>query len=114
MTPSAPADAGYRRRTAVRRPRCSAVAMGLASMRHSGHYALLGRCPSLASLTGDYRDVMSDFMDKAKAALGDLKDNPLLDKAEDIADDKAQEAGTIGSIADKADDAIDQIQGTKD
>ena len=53
-------------------------------------------------------------MDKAKATLGDLKGNPLLDEAEDIAEDKAQEGGTAGSIADKADDAIDQIQGTKD
>jgi hypothetical protein len=57
---------------------------------------------------------MSDFMDKAKDALGDLKDNPLLDKAEDIAEDKAAEGGTIGTVADKADDVIDQIQGTKD
>jgi len=57
---------------------------------------------------------MSDFLNKAKDALGDLKDNPLLDKAEDIAEDKAAEGGTIGAIADKADDAIDQIQGTKD
>ena len=61
-----------------------------------------------------YRAVMSDFINKAKDALGDLKNNPLLDKAEDIAEDKAAEGGTIGSIADKADDAIDQIQGTKD
>ena len=57
---------------------------------------------------------MSDFMDKAKGALGDLNNNPLLDKAEDIAEDKAHEGGTIGTVADKADDAIDQIQGTKD
>ena len=61
---------------------------------------------------------MSDFLDKAKDALGDatdkLKDSGLLDKAEDIAEDKAQEGGTIGTVADKADDAIDQIQGTKD
>ena len=53
-------------------------------------------------------------MNKAKDALGDLKGNPLLDKAEDIAEDKAAEGGTVGAIADKADDAIDQIQGTKD
>ena len=53
-------------------------------------------------------------MDTAKAALGDMQNNPLLDKAEDIAEDKAVEGGTIGGIADKADDAIDQIQGTKD
>ena len=57
---------------------------------------------------------MSDFLDKAKDAVGDLKGNPLLDKAEDIAEDKADDGGTIGSVADKADDAIDQIQGTKD
>jgi hypothetical protein len=57
---------------------------------------------------------MSDFMDKAKDALGDLKDNPLLDKAEDVAEDKAAEGGTIGTVADKADDVIDKIQGTKD
>lgn len=57
---------------------------------------------------------MSDFLNKAKDALGDIKDNPLLDKAEDIAEDKAKEGGTIGAIADKADDVIDQIQGTKD
>ena len=57
---------------------------------------------------------MSDFLNKAKEALGDVKDNPLLDKAEDIAEEKAAEGGTIGAIADKADDVIDQIQGTKD
>ena len=57
---------------------------------------------------------MSDFLNKATDALGGLKDNPLLDKAEDIAEDKADDGGTIGGIADKADDAIDQIQGTKD
>ena len=61
-----------------------------------------------------YRFVMSDFIDKAKHALGGLKDNPLLDKAEDIAESKADDGGTIGAIADKADDVIDQIQGTKD
>ena len=53
-------------------------------------------------------------MDKAKGALGDLKNNPLFDKAEDIAENKAAEGGTTGGLADKADDAIDQIQGTKD
>ena len=53
-------------------------------------------------------------MNKAKDALGGLKDSPLLDQAEDIAEDKADDGGTIGAIADKADDAIDQIQGTKD
>ena len=53
-------------------------------------------------------------MDKAKGALGDAKNNPLLDKAEDIAESKAEQGGTVGGIADKADDAIDQIQGTKD
>lgn len=57
---------------------------------------------------------MSDFLDKAKDAVGGLKDNPLLDSAEDLAEDKAKEGGTLGAIADKADDAIDQIQGTKD
>ena len=57
---------------------------------------------------------MSDFIDKAKGALGDAKNNPLLDKAEDIAESKAEQGGTVGGIADKADDAIDQIQGTKD
>jgi hypothetical protein len=61
-----------------------------------------------------YRAAMSDFMDKAKEAASGLKDSPLLDTAEDIAEDKATEGGTIGNIADKADDAIDQIQGTKD
>ena len=61
-----------------------------------------------------YRSVISAFMDTAQAALGDMQNNPLSDKAEDIAEDKAVEGGTIGGIADKADDAIDQIQGTKD
>ena len=61
-----------------------------------------------------YRVVMSDFLDKAKHALGDLKGNPLLDKAEDVAESKAEEGGSIGAIADKVDDVIDQIQGTKD
>jgi hypothetical protein len=61
---------------------------------------------------------MSDFLDKAKDMAGDavdkVKDSGLLDKAEDVAEDKAAEGGTLGSVADKADDAIDQIQGTKD
>jgi len=61
-----------------------------------------------------YGAVVSDFLNKANDALGGLKDNPLLDKAEDLAEDKAVEGGTIGSMADKADDVIDQIQGTKD
>jgi len=57
---------------------------------------------------------VSDFLNKATDALGDLKDNPLLDRAEDIAEDKAADGGTVGAIADKADDVIDQIQGTRD
>lgn len=57
---------------------------------------------------------MSDFMDKAKAAVGDIKDSDALKKVEDIAERKAAEEGTVGSIADKVDDAIDQVQGTKD
>ncbi|MEO8425373.1 MAG: hypothetical protein ABI595_15865 [Actinomycetota bacterium] len=61
---------------------------------------------------------MSDFLNKAKDAFGDapdkIKDSGLLDKAEEIAEDKAAAGGTIGTIADKADDVIDQIQGTKD
>ena len=57
---------------------------------------------------------MSDFLNKAKDALDDVKDNPLLDKAEDLAEDHANDGGTIGTVADKADDVIDQIQGTKD
>jgi hypothetical protein len=61
---------------------------------------------------------MSDFLDKAKDVAGDaldkVKDSGMLDKAEDIAEDKADDGGLIGTIADKADDAIDMIQGTKD
>lgn len=57
---------------------------------------------------------MSDFLDKARDAVGDLLDNPLLDKAEDSAESQADDGGTMGSIADRADDVIDQIQGTKD
>ena len=61
---------------------------------------------------------MSDFLNKAKDALGDVtdkvKDSGLLDKAEASAEDKADDGGTVGVIADKADDVIDQIQGTKD
>jgi hypothetical protein len=57
---------------------------------------------------------MSDFMNKAKGALDGLKDSEALEKVEDVVEDKAAEGGTLGSIADKADDAIDQIQGTKD
>lgn len=64
-------------------------------------------------MTGDYRDVMSDFINKAKA-LADLEDNPLLDKAEESAEGQAEMGGTLGAIADKADDVIDQVQGTKD
>jgi len=61
---------------------------------------------------------MSDFLNKATDTLGDLtdkaKDSGLLDKAEDIAESKADDGGTTGAIADKADDVIDQIQGTPD
>jgi hypothetical protein len=57
---------------------------------------------------------MSDFMDKAQDALGDAKDSEALKKVEDLVEDKAAEGGTVGGLADKADDAIDQIQGTKD
>jgi hypothetical protein len=61
---------------------------------------------------------VSDFIEKAKDSMGDamdkVEDSGLLDKAEDIAEDKAAEGGTIGTVADKADDVIDQIQGTKD
>jgi hypothetical protein len=57
---------------------------------------------------------MSDFMDKAKDALAGAKDSEALKKAEELAEDKAAEGGTIGGLADKADDAIDQVQGTKD
>ena len=53
-------------------------------------------------------------MNKATDALGGLKDNPLLDKAEDLAEAESADGGTIGAIADNADNAIDQIQGTKD
>ena len=65
-------------------------------------------------LADGYGADVSDFLNKATDALGDVKDNPLLDKAEDIAEDKAADGGTVGAIADKADDVIDQIQGTKD
>jgi len=61
---------------------------------------------------------MSDFLNKAKDTLGDLtdkaKDSGLLDKAEAIAESKADDGGTTGAIADNADDVIDQIQGTPD
>ena len=61
---------------------------------------------------------MSDFIDKAKEAVSDVtdkvKDSDALKTAEDMVEDKAAEGGTLGSIADKADDAIDQVQGTKD
>ena len=61
---------------------------------------------------------MSDIIDKAKDTVSDMtdkvKDSDALKKAEDMVEDKAAEGGTLGSIADKADDAIDQVQGTKD
>ena len=57
---------------------------------------------------------MSDFLNKARDAASSLGDNPLLDQAEAIAEGKASEGGTIGSVAEHADDVIDQIQGTKD
>lgn len=50
---------------------------------------------------------MSDAVDK-------VKDSDLLKKAEDMVEDKAAEGGTLGSLAEKADDAIDSVQGTKD
>ena len=48
-----------------------------------------GLSPDRGSRRRGYGAVVSDFMNKAKDALGDLKNNPLLDKAEDIAEDKA-------------------------
>ncbi len=53
-------------------------------------------------------------MDKAKDAMGQAKDSEALNKAEDVAEKKATEGGTVGGLADKADDAIDTVQGTKD
>jgi hypothetical protein len=57
---------------------------------------------------------MSDFVEKAKDAMGDLKDSEALNKAEDVAEEQAEKGGTVGGLADKADDAIDTVQGTKD
>jgi hypothetical protein len=76
-------------------------------------------CQTATTAAGiDEEARVSDFMNKAKDTVSDavdkVKDSGLLDKAEDIAEDKAAEGGTVGAIADKADDAIDQIQGTKD
>ncbi len=61
---------------------------------------------------------MSDFINKAKDTVGDVvdkaKDSGALDKVEDVVEDQAEKGGTLGAVADKADDAIDGIQGTKD
>jgi hypothetical protein len=61
---------------------------------------------------------MSDFIDKAKETVSDavdsVADSSVVKKAEDMVEEKAEEGGTVGSIADKADDAIDSVQGTKD
>jgi hypothetical protein len=64
---------------------------------------------------------MSDFMDKAKDMAGnaadktkDLANSAAGKKVEDQAEAQAAKGGTLGSLADKADDAIDEVQGTKD
>jgi hypothetical protein len=64
---------------------------------------------------------MSGFMDKAKEMAGDLtkKAKGVLNsdvgkQAEDQVEKKAAEGGTAGAVADKADDVIDEVQGTKD
>ncbi len=58
---------------------------------------------------------MSDFIDKAKDAVADCRQHATLaKKAEDMVEDQAAKGGTVGSVADKADDAIDSVQGTKD
>jgi hypothetical protein len=60
-----------------------------------------------------YGAVVSDFLNKAREAVGGVPHDPLLDRTDDVVEDGA-EGGTNGAIADQADDAIDQIQGTKD
>ena len=64
---------------------------------------------------------VSDFMDKAKDMAGDAADkakdvanSAAGKKVEDQVEAQAAQGGTLGSIADKADDGIDEVQGTKD
>ncbi len=51
---------------------------------------------------------------RPRTSLSDVANSDIAKKAEDAVEDKAAEGGTLGSIADKADDAIDSVQGTKD
>ena len=64
---------------------------------------------------------MSDFIEKAKDVAGDVadkaKDLASSDPAktvEDKVEEQADKGGALGTVADKADDAIDAAQGTKD
>jgi hypothetical protein len=57
---------------------------------------------------------MSDFVNKAMDVLGDVRDNPLLDNADDPPETQVDSGGTLGAIADKADDVSDQNQSTND
>ena len=61
---------------------------------------------------------MSDFVEKAKDAVGDVvdkaKDSDALKKVEDTVEEQAAKDGTLGAAADKADDVIDKVQGTED
>jgi hypothetical protein len=53
-------------------------------------------------------------MDKAKDAVGDLKDNENLARAEDAVEGQAEKEGALGDLADKADEGIDKVQGSQD
>ena len=76
---------------------------------------LASRCPSAGRGTaGGFRIGTSDFLNRATDALGDVQESPLLDNADAIAEDEADDGGADGAIAGRADDVIDQIQGTED
>jgi hypothetical protein len=52
----------------------------------------------------------SDLTDQAK----DLADSDIGKKVEDQVEKQAEKGGTVGNVADKADDQIDKLQGTQD
>jgi hypothetical protein len=60
------------------------------------------------------KDKDGDITDDAKGFVDQAKDSDALRKVEDHVEAQAEKGGALGGIADKADDAIDKVQGTKD
>jgi hypothetical protein len=59
---------------------------------------------------GKGKDSAGDLTSQAK----DLANTDVAKKVEDQVEKQADKGGTVGGLADKADDQIDKVQGTQD